>query len=211
MFGAEKRAPFGAIISVEPDFSSLDPSNLRADREWLRQSADRLTRPVSLRTNLHASHFFPLNVPSLLFGLWVLAHGLAWLLSGEVTPQRPGRPLLALLWHFLLTGGLWSWTIRPSVGQAYVREYDLLPFPREEAGAGLRLSWGRRSILTSYLRPSSSSASHHQNPAALTSRWVDILLSPHMACCDHKTPSQEPRRGLDFRPGMALLLRLRSS
>lgn len=41
--------------------------------------------------------FSPLNVPSLLFGLWVLAHGLAWLLSGEVTPQRPGRPLLALL------------------------------------------------------------------------------------------------------------------
>lgn len=53
--------------------------------------------------------------------------------------------------------------------------------------------------------PQSSSAPHHQHPAALTSGWVEILLFPQRACHHHKAPSQEPRSGLDFRPGVALL------
>lgn len=84
--------------------------------------------------NLHAAHFSFLAVPSLLFSLWVLAHSLARLPSGEVTPQRPGQSLLALLWYFLLTGGLWSWAVCPSMGQAFEKEYGVVPFPRTEAG-----------------------------------------------------------------------------
>lgn len=44
---------------LEPDFSLLDPLNLRANREWRRQPANRLAWPGSLSTNLHVSHFFP--------------------------------------------------------------------------------------------------------------------------------------------------------
>lgn len=81
--------------------------------------------------------FSLLNAPGLLFSLWVLAHGFSRLLSGEVTPQRPGPPLLALLWHFLITGGLWSLVIYPGLGQACEKECGMVLFPRE-AGPALR-------------------------------------------------------------------------
>lgn len=87
--------------------------------------------------SLRASHFSFLCVPGLLCSLWVLAHSLARLLTGEVTPQRPGQPLLALLWYFQLMRGLWSWAICPSVGQACEKECDVVPFPTVEAGAGV--------------------------------------------------------------------------
>lgn len=95
-----------------------------------------------------------LSVPRLLFGLWVLARSLARLLSGEVTPQRPGQPLLALLWYFLLTRGLCSWAFCPSVGQACEKDRDVIPFSRVEAGAGLGVGRGARvgggSLLLTY-------------------------------------------------------------
>ena len=83
----------------------------------MAETACKPARPAPVQSFMFLI-FSLLNVPTLLLGLWALAHRLAWLLTGEVTPQRPGWPLLALLWHFLLTGGLWSRAVHPSVGQA---------------------------------------------------------------------------------------------
>ena len=103
VWGRKEFCTFGAVWAahLEPDFSALDPLNLRADREWLRKSADGLTMvSIPLVQIFVLLLFFLLRVPGPLFSLWVLAQGLAWL-SGEVTLQRPGRPPFALLWHLL--------------------------------------------------------------------------------------------------------------
>lgn len=89
-----------------PDFSALDPLNLRAYQEWLRKPEERLSA-----ANIPSVQIFVLLIISLvnslrlLCSLWVLACSLAGLLLGEVMPHRPSRPLLALLWCFLLTRG----------------------------------------------------------------------------------------------------------
>lgn len=151
--------------------------------------------------------FSLLNVPGLLFSLWVLAHGLSGLLSEEVSPQRPAQPLLALLLHFLIPGGLWSLAVFPSVGQACEKEGDVVLTETGGLCRPERGSSGCRRLPTPYLPPQGSSASHQQHPAALTSGWVDILLSPCVACHNCMAPSQEPRRGLNFRPGIVFTIK----
>lgn len=149
--------------------------------------------PASVWCKSSCFSFFPLlNVPHLPFSLWVLAHGLSGLLSGAVMPQRSGRPLLALLWPFLIRGGLWNLGIYPSMGERMWHGQG--GQSRPERG---RSGW--RSLPTLYFQPQSSSASHCQHPVTLTSGWVGIRLSPHMAHHHCVAPSQEPRRGPNFR------------
>lgn len=146
----------------------------------MAQKAQACCRQYPSGANLRASHFSFLSVPGLLFSLWVLAHSLARLLSGEVTPQRPGQPLLALLWYFQLMGGLWSWAICPSVGQACEKECDVVPFPKVEAGAGVSGALGLEEPPHPSLRATEFIGSPPPAPGALNLRkGGNPIISPH--------------------------------
>lgn len=110
--------------------------------------------------------------------------------------------MLALLWSFLLTGGLWSWAACPSMEQACDRECEGSPFPgRRLVPAGeLGLKEPPHPLIAA---TESISTPHPQHPAPFTSGWVKSLLPPHVLATPRHLP--ESQKGLDVGPGMILI------